>query len=601
MTQNIRTLLHRTIIMVSLVFMALSVNAAQVKLKLGSNGNPVVGQSFNVIVELNGVSGAYPENYSIPNAKIVYHSSYQSSSYSNINGRSTSSSSQGYRLTVKCYKAGKLTLPPITIGGVRSNSLSIDVKDKRDVSDPYSGASANPAAGNAPSGPRFIGKGNKNLFMVANVSKTTAYEQEALVYTVKLYSSFDNIHFLGASEAPKFNGFTLEENNPKVESLHFESYKGRQYACAVIARYIIFPQMKGKLTIQGNRYTVTAEARQEFWDPFWGPLSYGKPVQLVVTPNNLTVDVRELPKPQPAGFSGGVGQFTIQASMPTQRLATNQAASIVYTIKGTGNIKYVQLPDLAKIFPKEFEISTPSPTVNATPNGTSVSGSVRFDCSIMPAEPGKYHIPPVELVYFNPNTGKYETARSRGFDVEVTKGKAGGNSAGHILKMDEELMPVGKLTSSHTFFSGSVMYWMLYVIAFVIFAAILSAMLNYRKRHADTQGLLERRARRLSDRLLCHARKSLKMGARDKFFDQTLTALWGYAAHKMRMPGSEMQRANIEANFAEHEVPQKVIERFINLLDRCEEAKYAGAGIDMNDVYEEASQVIRAIDSDFKK
>lgn len=91
--------------------------------------------------------------------------------------------------------------------------------------------------------------------------------------------------------------------------------------------------MKGKLTIQGNRYTVTAEARQEFWDPFWGPLSYGKPVQLVVTPNNLTVDVRELPKPQPAGFSGGVGQFTIQASMPTQRLATNQAASIVYTIR----------------------------------------------------------------------------------------------------------------------------------------------------------------------------------------------------------------------------------------------------------------------------
>ena len=49
MTQNIRTLLHRTIIMVSLVFMALSVNAAQVKLKLGSNGNPVVGQSFNVL------------------------------------------------------------------------------------------------------------------------------------------------------------------------------------------------------------------------------------------------------------------------------------------------------------------------------------------------------------------------------------------------------------------------------------------------------------------------------------------------------------------------------------------------------------------------
>jgi len=39
--------------------------------------------------------------------------------------------------------------------------------------------------------------------MVASISKTTAYEQEALVYTVKLYSSYAGIRFLGATAAPK--------------------------------------------------------------------------------------------------------------------------------------------------------------------------------------------------------------------------------------------------------------------------------------------------------------------------------------------------------------------------------------------------------------
>ena len=62
-----------------------------------------------------------------------------------------------------------------------------------------------------------------------------------------------------------------------------------------------------------------------------------------------------------------------------------------------------------------------------------------------------------------------------------------------------------------------------------------------------------------------------------------------------------MQRANIQAQFAAHNVPQAVIDRFIALLDACEEARYAAAALDMPAVYEEASQVIRAIDSDYKK
>lgn len=597
-----------TRIHILLIFLALAAvcHAASVRLALEGRSQVYEGQTFNVKVLTNGVRGEFPQGYDIPGAKLLYVADY--SGTFGVNGRVTHE--EGYMLTVKCYKPGTLHIPPVTIGGTRSNALTVKVLDQSargqlpGYAQPQSSNQPDPSASNSrqQTGPRFIGKGNENLFMVASVSRTSAYEQQALVYTVKLYSSFANIHFLGATEAPKFNGFTLEEDNPKVESLHFESYKGRQYACAVIARYIIFPQQTGRLSIQGNRYTVTAEARQEYWDPFWGNISYGKPVQLVVQPNDLTVDVRALPQPQPAGFSGGVGKFSISASMPTQRLATNQAASIVYTVSGTGNIKYVTLPDLAQTLPKSFDVSTPTPEVKAGPNGSTVQGTVRFDCSVMPQEEGTFTIPPVELVYFNPETGRYETARSRSFKVTVAKGKASASGAGRLLRLDADLMPyTGKNSSFLTTNSSFLWYWLMYPAALLVALLILWLTVRYRRLHADTQGLLERRARRLSDRLLRHARRSLRAGDREHFFTQTLEALWGYAAHKLRMPGSEMQRANIETQFEAHQVPRPVIDRFIALLDRCEEAKYAGSSIDMPAVYEEASQVIRAIDSDYRK
>ena len=58
--------------------------------------------------------------------------------------------------------------------------------------------------------PKFIGKGDGNLFLRASVSSSTAYEQQALVYTVKLYTTYDAIKFVGATAAPKFDGFVVE-------------------------------------------------------------------------------------------------------------------------------------------------------------------------------------------------------------------------------------------------------------------------------------------------------------------------------------------------------------------------------------------------------
>ena len=219
--------------------------------------------------------------------------------------------------------------------------------------------------------------------MRASVSESNVYEQQALVYTVKLYTTYDAIKFIGATAAPKFDGFVVEESKAVSSSLDYETLDGKTYATAVIARYIIFPQMTGQLKVIGNTYTVSVDQREYYHDPFWGNMAVNSPLQLNVSPNDLTVNVKALPSPKPADFSGGVGKFTIASQLKSNNFKTNQAASIEYIVTGSGNLKYIQLPDLSTSFPPQLEVYTPKTDVKANVGSSNVSGSVSFDYSFM--------------------------------------------------------------------------------------------------------------------------------------------------------------------------------------------------------------------------
>ena len=578
---------------------AVSVHARISKSKIG------VGEVFHIIVNVEGTQESPSVPKTVKGAKILYHWQIKTeSSFSMENGRTSSSVKGEYTLTLRAMEKGSYSFGPVIVGGKKSNVVNYSIVEGKTPSQPQPQASPDPAGGAAQpqqSGPRFIGKGDDNLFMVASLSKSSAYEQEALVYTVKLYSSYSGIRFLGATESPKFDGFVLEDANPKIESLHYETYKGKSYACAVVARYIIFPQMKGKLRIVGNKYTVTVESRSNYYDPYFQHMSFGRAIQLSVQPNDLVVDVRPLPQPQPTGFSGGVGKFTLSAQLPNSHLATNQGAQIIYTIKGSGNIKYVTMPDLNTLYPPELEVYTPTSTVSAGVSGSTVAGQVKFDYSIMPQEPGKYRIPAVNLIYFNPESGRYETARCQGFSVDVVKGKASKSQTRRNLRLDSELMSYSApLEKEHHPFAGSLPYWLCYIIPFLAVAILIPLRFRWMRIHADTVSLAARRANKLAARKLRKAAACLKANDRERFFDEILAALWGYAADKLRMPGSELNRDNVRGKLAANGVPDDEIDRFLNLIDQSEFAKYATGVVSMKDTYLLASEIIKNIDNSFK-
>ncbi len=332
------------------------------------------------------------------------------------------------------------------------------------------------------------------------MSRATAYEQEALVYTVKLYTTYDAIKFIGATAAPKFEGFVVEESKDISTSLSYETYQGKTYATAVIARYIIFPQMEGQLKVLGNTYTVSVDEREYYHDPFWGSMSVAKPLQLNVKPNDLTVNVKSLPKPVPANFSGGVGQFKITSTLPAQNLMSNQAASIVYAVTGTGNLKYVKLPDLNALYPAELEVYSPNPEVNANVGRNNVSGTARFDYSFMPLESGTFTIPEVTLSYFNPQTGRYETSTARGYNVTVGKGKGSEKSQTRgKMSFNPNLLPVkGDLKKTHTPYVERFSYWLFYILPVLILLGAVVYYRSYLKANADYLAVKSRRASKMA-------------------------------------------------------------------------------------------------------
>lgn len=567
-----------------------------------------VGDKFYLTIEVTNISESPSRPDNLPGAKLAYFDrTSEQSSFSSINGRTTQSYSATYTATLRAVKEGSFSYGPISVGGVRSNKVSYNIGKEmpNQSSSPTAAGQSGASAQDDDSKPKYIGKGDNNLFLRANVSSTNVYEQQAIVYTVKLYTTYDAIKFIGATDSPKFDGFVVEESKDISSSLSFETYNGKSYATAVIARYIIFPQMTGALKVTGNNYTIAVDRREYYHDSFFGSMSFSTPLQLNVAPNDLVINVRALPEPKPADFSGAVGKFSLSSDLKSSDFKSNQAASIVYTLKGTGNIKYVQLPDLSALYPPELEVYTPKTTQNVSVGSSNVSGSVNFDYSFMPLEEGDFRIPDVKLVYFNPESGRYETSVAKGYNIKVGKGAVSDRKGKVHVKFEPQLQPVvlSDLKIDNTPYVYKFTYWLWFILPVLLVAVAYVMVRKYISSHADMAAFNSKRADKIARRRLRKAAAAMRKQDSDVFYDELLTALWGYLGDKLKMPTSELMRDNIRQVLSEHGVDESLTNSFIGMIDEAEFAKYSSASSasKLSDVYDRSATLINNLEKEFKK
>ena len=196
-----------------------------------------------------------------------------------------------------------------------------------------------------------------DLFITATASKTTVYEQEAILLTYKVYTLVNLRQLRG--DMPDLKSFYTQEiplSKQKVFSL--EHYKGRNYNTTVWSQYVMFPQQTGKLEIPAITFDAVIAQQTVSDDPFDAFFNGGGYVEVnkkIVAPK-LTIDVKQLPS-KPADFSGGVGTFTLSSNINSTKVKTNDAITIKLVINGTGNMKLISAPEIK--FPQDFEVYDP--------------------------------------------------------------------------------------------------------------------------------------------------------------------------------------------------------------------------------------------------
>ena len=551
----------------------------------------------------------------------------RSSSFSMVNGKTTSSSTITYTYTVTTEKAGTFHIPAATVvsGGqtYKSNSPTINVLPGG------SGSSGNSAQGGNQGvqsggqthqsqadrmhtqdlGDRITGK---DIFIAVTASKKRVFEQEAVLLTYKLYTLVNVSSLEG--KMPELDGFHVQEiNRQRQPELKMEHYNGKNYGTVVWSQYVVFPQQTGTMRIPEIKYEATVIQQNRSADPFdifFGGGSMTQEVRKVVMAPAVTLQVDALPTPKPANFSGAVGKFTIASNLTPQQLKANDATTLRLTVTGTGNMKLMKAPEVG--WPKDFERYDPKTEDKTSIGANGSSGSVLYDFIAVPRHQGKFELPPVEFCYFDPDAREYKTVQTSRYDIDVAKGKGGGSSSQGMSKEEIELLnsdihyiKTGEptyLTADSALF-GSQRYWLTYGIALLLFGIVMFVFRRRAVANADLVGRRGRGASKVATKRLKVARKLLNENNATAFYEETMKALWGYVGDKLNIPVSELSKDNVREKLTNRQISCDLIDQFLRTLDDCEFARFAPGdpAETMDKIYASAEEVINKMESELKR
>ena len=565
-----------------------------------------VGRRINIsyVVDTQDVDDIQVGEF--PGFELLYGPSTSTqSSFQMINGKTTHSSTITFTYVLLAEKEGDYTLPAasVKVNGktIRSGTASIQVLPSSNTSQGQ-GASGHSSSSQATR--NTDGSiSDKDLFITATASKKRIFEQEAVVLTYKLYTLV-NIRQL-AGEMPELDGFHCQELNSKAQlSLKYERYNGRNYGTAIWRQYVLFPQKSGKMTIPSISFDAEVEVTNHSADPFdifFGGSALTQMVRKTIETPKVEVEVLPLPYPAPPNFSGAVGKFSMTGSLTPEQLDANDAASMRIIVSGQGNMKLMKAP--AVDIPKDFEVYTPKETDKTSITTGGAKGNIIFDYVIVPRHGGKYSIPPVDFVYFNPETEKYVTLSTDSFHLAVAKGNpvAGGTTVREkedlrVLSSDIHYINTRKANIRERVdgFFGTTAYILIHVCAVALFLLLLAIFYRQAKANADIARKRGKRAGKEATKRLKLAHKLLKNHEAGPFYEEAMRALLGYAGDKLNIPMTHLAKENVREALSARNVDETLIRQYMDVLESCEFARFAPGDpmATMDKIYESATQAI---------
>ncbi len=550
-----------------------------------------------------------------------------STSISIVNGKKTRSSQTTYTYILMPKSTGTFTLPSAgaSVKGqkITSGRLRIEVVSNGATPSGGQGSSRSSGGSSQQQSPSRSATGEvsaSDLFLRLSLNRNSVVVGEPVTATLKLYqrvsiSGFEDVKF------PTFNGFWSQEVfAPTNIEFHRESIDDKIYDAAVLRRWVLIPQQAGDVAIDPAELVCQVTVRTQsgprsVFDSFFDD-DVRTLRKRILSPRQV-VHVSALPAGAPASFGGGVGQFTLSTRLGRDSLAAHDAASLLVTVSGKGNVSLLEAPRLN--FPPDFDVYDVKVTENTDKSTGRTSGSKTFEYPFIPRSAGEFTIPPVVYSYYDVGSHKYVTLTGEPLTVKVGRGSApeGSQSAdvpavGGVVRKDVRNLGsdiryistrVPSWSQKGSFFCFSPLFWVLLILLLLSSVLLYFVLRRIAARKADVAATRGRAAVKLARRKLSQAGEFLQKDLHTAFYEELHKALLGYVSDKLDMDMSEMSREHISEALLSSGVSADHAAGLGDLLDACEYARYSpdsdhGA---MDARYQSALDVIASIENDMKR
>lgn len=248
------------------------------------------------------------------------------------------------------------------------------------------------------------------------VDPPSVYVGEQAVWTLALDTQTDVSGFRPRA-LPELAGlWTRELELPARSSPQWVEIDGERFGRVPMLARALFPLRPGEIAIE----PVTVDVLARMVDDDWiGRIRRDEPLVLATRRTALTV--RPLP-PQPAGFSGLVGELELSATVDPASLDAGQATTLVVRAATTGNAQGLPPPEI--LLPDGLRSFAPSTTSIDRAEGGRLSTEVEWRWVVLADRAGDFRLPPIDLIHFDPARAAYRTARTASLKLFVGPGAA---------------------------------------------------------------------------------------------------------------------------------------------------------------------------------
>ncbi len=454
---------------------------------------------------------------------------------------------------------------------VRSNAVTVDVLDvpKIEVADPTL-SEPTEAAG--------------DVFLWASTDKVKAWVGEQITYRLDVY---EGIRFVEPQmrTPPSFQDFFAEER--PLPEVRVTKVQDRPYRVRPGIRRALFPQRAGTLKIGAAE--VSLGRRRD------------------VVSAEIAIEVLPLPaEGQPPSFPpNNVGKYSIAASVDRDEVQPGEPFTLTVIVEGAGNIDVLD----PGTWPKIPAVRRYDPKTETTRHSGDVVGGVRkWDFLIIPERPGKLTIPPHELPYFDPSLGQYQVAKTEPITVlvggdpnaivdeeQAEADDASPRGLGEPLASIIALDSVPRRVPAERWLTHERWTWGMLAVPMLAMLGLAAGAL-WRRFGPDEAARTRAAVRRRRRERIEEAQSAAASG--EGFHTAVAKLLQEVALERAGKAGVGLPRPQLCRLLVERGVASEDARRLERLLERCDEARFAGdrgTAEDRQSLLEDALAVIRVV------